>query len=137
MKVSVRLLAMTVAAMTIAFAISTTTAHAQFPVCTSGDLTIKNYSGDKVTLCLKYADCYDVGPNDGISVTLTPGQELPGVYGPANVTHEWTSPSPMPPMLWIESQATDPSGNCFDIYFDEATCTILIYPSATSPCLNP
>jgi hypothetical protein len=137
MKASRTLFSMVVIAFAIALA-ATTTAHAQgFPLCNGTDITIKNLSNSDVLVCVKQIDCFYIPAGDGISIPVTPGTEVPGIYGVAEITHEWQANPGAPPALWIPSIAMNPSGDCFDVTYDEPTCTILVSFASNPPCLNP
>lgn len=127
------------ASVVLMLAIFTGTAYAQFPQCNGNEITIKNYSDLPVEVCIKYHGCHPVPANDGITVpVLNPPEDVPGIAGVANTTHTWQpAPPGSPAALWIPSVQMFPSFRCFDVYYDEPTCAILVYPTVGPPCLNP
>lgn len=135
MKLSLRLLCMAAIALAVTFLAATSGARAQgFPPCNASEITIKNTSDIPVLLCIKMLSCYDVPANGGITVPVPPGTEIPGIYGSSNITQTW-QPNPLPPPnLWIPSIALLPSDRCFNIYFDESSCTIIIEQTIGPPC---
>lgn len=126
------------ASIALMFAIVATEARAQFPQCNGNEIAIRNFSGLLVDVCIKGLGCYSVPGATGITVPVVPGTDVPGIYGVANTTHEWqVAPPGSPGALWIPSVQMFPSFRCFDVYYDEPTCTIFVFQTVGPPCLNP
>jgi hypothetical protein len=137
MKASVRFLVMAIAGLVIALAAIVEVQAQPFPQCNAGGITINNRSRLPVTVCIKYVGCFDVPAGRSIFVRVPLGQEVPGIAGVANITHVWqTNPVP-PPALWIPSIAMNPTGNCFDVFYDETSCTMDVVQTSGPPCINP
>jgi hypothetical protein len=135
MNVSARFLAV-IAGLVVAFTVAPFEAKAQ--PCNAGFITIINQTFLPVDLCIKQQpNCINVPANSTIFVPVPIGTQIPGCYGVANVTYPWSANPFPPPALWIQSLRTNPSGRCFDILFDQPTCTITIRQAPGPPCINP
>jgi len=135
MNVSTRFLCMAFAVLAL-FA-TTTGARAQgFPVCNAGGITIQNTSPLPITLCIKGVACFDVPANTVQFFPLPVGTQIPGIYGVANVSYQW-QPTGGTPALWLPGLAMLPTGRCFDVYFDEPSCSIRVVFVGIPPCLHP
>lgn len=135
MKVSARLFCTAVAVIALfAFAAE---ARAQFPICSSGQIVIRNPTAFDALVCIKYLGCFRAPAGTKTAVNVLPGTRIVGIAGAANITYTWTPFLSTPPyQYWIQSVQLQPSNNCFNIYSD-GDCLIDLQLTAGPPCLNP
>lgn len=138
MKVSTRFFCMAVVVLALGLFATAIRVQAQgFPQCNAGGITIQNTSNVPITLCVKTVGCFDVAASTTQFFPLPVGTQIPGVYGVANVSYLWEPTNLITPSRWVPSLAMQPSGFCFDVYFDQPTCTIRVVLVGLSGCLHP
>jgi len=110
--------------------------------CTAGAVTVNNNSPFNITLCLfatPVMPCISVPPGLGVAVPIPNPTKISGVTSAAGITYGWAAnPTPPPPLI-LRSVALLPTGFCFDVTYDPATCVINVTLSGTGapPCINP
>lgn len=110
--------------------------------CTTGALIVNNTSPFNITLCLvsvPVIPCVNVPPGLSAVVPIPNPTRITGVTSAGGFNYGWgPNPAP-PPALALTSVALPPTGLCYDVTYDPATCTINVTLSGTGipPCVNP
>lgn len=135
MKACTRFFCMAFLVMALGCIVSTTSAFAQFPVCNGTELRIENTSRQTARICVKGLGCYDVQARNYVIVGIPAGTQIPGVAGVANTTHTWQNNPLAPPPYWVPSLELPFNNSCYNIYFDDASCSIRMI-QVPGPCQN-
>ena len=111
------------------------------PPCNGGNLTVINTTPITVTIFLASTPggpAITAGP---FATVNTPVPNPINIFGIRNniggAWYPFAANPTAPPPYWVPSKGLIPSGNCFDIYYDPATCTITVKFASVPPCLNP
>ena len=115
--------------------------RAEAQICNGTSLAIHNYTNCTVTICIPALPppdrCSTIPPGIVLFKTIAPNTNITGVVSAAPIFYPWAA-NPAAPPPWVVSRITvGPSGCCVDVYYDPATCTIVITSAPVPPACNP
>lgn len=124
------------------------------------NITVCNYAPCPINLCLRDGAgvvwCFPVVANPGpipprppfppfpppppagCPVFATPpGVIMTGVVSMGGFFYPFIANPLAPPPVWVPNVTVGPAGCCVDVYFNQATCQVWVYPSGGPPPCRP
>lgn len=112
-------------------------AHAQPPTCST--ITFINTTGVQVTVCAwgsAVIPCATIPAGGTVNVTPFGPAIVNGVISISGVMYSWPAAPPFC-LNGVRFRTSPPPAQCFDICWDQTTCTATITAVNPPPCANP
>jgi hypothetical protein len=141
MRVAVRFLCGAFIVLVLALFASAATVKAQAPPpCNGGAITFNNPTAFPVNICLQTVPpmpCIFVPAGLAAIVPVPVPTNVVGILSTLGINYPFARNPFPPPGFWVPSVSLPPTGNCFDVFYDPATCTVTVVFVGVPPCVNP
>lgn len=116
-------------------------ATAQPAACPGLNVTVFNNTSATVDVCLATTAgplCTGTIASGGsVNVAIPAGTIVGGIRSLSNINYPW-QPNPAPPPAWrMQSVRLGTGSACFDLFFDDATCTVAVVNVGGGTCARP